>query len=111
MTKVPIDLILLIRPASSYTFGSVAEHLIKDVMPRYFSLLPAGGTLWYSEVLLAAVTTPGVRRARLVRLSRSTAPGGVPPEKLDFSPEEIPVLGHVEVEIDPEPTRTPFPGT
>ena len=109
MTKVPIDIILLIRPASSYTFGSVAERLIKDALPRFFGLLAPGGTLWYSEVLLAAVTTPGVRRARIVRLSRATHPGGVPPEKLEFAPDEIPTLGHVEVEIDPEPTRTPFP--
>jgi hypothetical protein len=108
MTKVPIDIILLIRPVSSYRFEPVAERLSKDSIPRFFGLLQPGSTLWYSEVLLAAVTTPGVRRGRIVRLSRASDQGGVPPEKLEFSPEEQPVLGTVEIDIDPEPSQAPF---
>ena len=108
MTKVPIDLILLFRPVSTYRFEAVAERLVKDTFPRFFGLLPPGSNLWQSEVLLAALGTPGVRRARIIRLSRVGDAGGVPPEKLEFGPEEIPTLGEVIVDIDPEPSRPPF---
>ncbi len=108
MSKVPLDLILLIRPVSSYRFEAVAEHLTKDALPHFFGLLAPGNTVWQSEVLLAALGTPGVRRARIVRLSRFGDAGGLPPDKLEFAPEEIPTLGEVVVDLDPEAGRPPF---
>ena len=45
MPKVPIDLILLIRPVSSYQFEAVAERLTKNVLPHFFGLLAPGSTV------------------------------------------------------------------
>lgn len=106
-TQVPLDLGLLIRPARGYSFASMAERLSKDAIPHYFGLLQPGGTVWYNELLLAVVTTPGVRNARIVRLGRASEAVGVPPEKIEFSPEEIPSLGQVVIERDPHPPLPP----
>jgi hypothetical protein len=108
MNQIPVDLGVLLRPASSSTFEAVVERLTKDSIPRFFSVVQPGGSVSYSEVLLAVLCTPGVRRARLIRLSRTADAGGVPPEKLEFSPEEVPVLGRLEIDIDPEPSQPPF---
>jgi hypothetical protein len=108
MTKVPIDLILLIRPASSYRFEDAVERLTTESIPRFFAALQPGASLWQSELVLAALCTPGVRRARLVRLSRVSTSGGIPPERLEFEPDEIATLGHVEIGPETEPSRSPF---
>ena len=106
--QIPVDLGVLLRPASSSTFEAVVERLTKDSIPRFFRVVQPGGTITYSEVLLAVLCTSGVRRARLVRLSRSSEAGGVPPEKLEFSPDEVPMPGRIEIDIDPEPSQPPF---
>jgi len=109
MTKVPIDIILLIRPLSMYRFENVVERISKVSLPRFFGSLQPGNSLWQSEVLLAVACTPGVRNTRLVRLSRGSGAGGIPPEKLDFEPDEIPTLGEVEITEDPTlQSQAPF---
>ncbi len=109
MTKVPIDLVLIVRPVSSYRFEDVVELLTKRSMPQFFDGRLPGGSLWQSELKLAVVCTPGVQKARSVRLSRASGPGGPPPELLEFTPEEVPIIGQIEVALDPTPqTRTPF---
>jgi hypothetical protein len=111
MTKIPIDLRLLIRPVSSHRFEDVVERLTKVSIPRFFSVLAPGGSVWQSEVLLEVVCTSGVRNAQVVRMSRASDSRtySLPPEKLEFTPEEVPTLGNVEVAEDPTlQTRTPF---
>ena len=109
MPNVPIDIILLIRPVSSYPFENVVERITKVSIPRFFGALQPGNSLWQSEVLLAVACTPGVRNTRIVRLSRASGAGGIPPEKLDFEPDELPTLGQVEVAEDPTlHSRAPF---
>jgi hypothetical protein len=108
MNKVPIDIGLLIKPVSSYRFEDVAEQLVKRSIPRFFDLQQPGGTLWQSELMLAVTCTPGVRTARIVRLSLASGTGGIPPERFEFPPDEIATLNQVEVGLDTEPTRPPF---
>lgn len=108
MNKVPIDIGLLIKPVSSYRFEDVAERLVKQSIPRFFDLQQPGGTLWQSELLLAITCTPGVRTARVVRMSLYSGTGGIPPDRLDFQPEDIPTVGQIEVGLDTEPSRAPF---
>ena len=109
MPKVPIDIILLIRPISPYRFENVAERISKVSLPQFFAARQPGNSLWQSELLLAVVCTPGVRNTRLIRLSRASGSGGVPPEKLDFEPDELPTLGQIEIAEDPTlQTRAPF---
>ena len=109
MNKVPIDIILLIRPVSMYRFENVVERITKVSLPRFFGALQPGNSLWQSELLLAVACTPGVRNTRVVRLSRASGSGGIPPEKLDFEPDEVPTLGKIEVVEDPTlQPRAPF---
>ena len=111
MTKVPIDLSLRIRPVSTHRFEDVVERLTQVSLPRFFSVLSPGDSIWQSEVLLEVVCTSGVRNARVVRMNRASDSGihSLPPEKIELSPEEVPTLGNVEVSEDSTlQTRTPF---
>lgn len=107
--KVPIDIIMLIRPVASYRFDDIVERITKDTIPRFFSLQQPGGNLWQGEILLAVVCAPGVRNARLIRLSRGTGSGGILPEKLEFAADEVPIVGTIEIGPETLPSSVPFP--